>query len=148
MLVDVGGRVEAEDDVVDRDAQVESAFGVEVDDLIRGYWRDFFVDVTEGTAVSHCLNMGTGCLIEPEEAPDADSVQSVPLSSRVLTRAARGSVHDGLGNEEAVDDMAIQCLVGIQVIALAHAQGQVLLGDEVEVRVDLILAVGEEEFHR
>ena len=44
--------------------------------------------------------------------------------------------------------MAIQCLVGIQVIALAHAQGQVLLGDEVEVRVDLILAVGEEEFHR
>ena len=33
----VGGRVEAEDDVVDGDSQVEAAFVVEVDDLIRGY---------------------------------------------------------------------------------------------------------------
>ena len=58
MRVGVGGRVEAEDDMVHRDAQVESAFGVEVDDLIRGYWRDFLVDVTEGAAVSHRLNVG------------------------------------------------------------------------------------------
>ena len=87
-------------------------------------------------------------MIEPEEVPDADPVQPVPLSSRVLPRAARGSVHDGLGNEEAVDDVTVQCFVGIQVIALAHAQGRVFLGAEVEARVDLVLAVGEEEFHR
>jgi hypothetical protein len=148
MRVGVGGRVEAEDNMVDRDAQVESAFGVEVDDLIGGYRRDFLVYVTEGTAVSHRLNVETGRLIEPEETPDADPVQSVPLSSRVLSRIAPGSVHDGLRDEEAVDDMTIQCLVGIQVVALAHAQGQVFLGDEVEVRVDLVLTVREEKFHR
>ena len=44
--------------------------------------------------------------------------------------------------------MAVQGFVGIQVIALAHAQDRMLLGAEVEARVDLVLAVGEEEFHR
>ncbi len=87
-------------------------------------------------------------MVESEEAPDANPIHPVSLGARVLSRPPRGSVHDCLGNEEAVDDKTVQCFMGVQVIALAHAQGRMLLGAEVEVRVDLILAVGEEEFHR
>src|SRR5690348_13430522 len=104
--------------MVNRDAKVEPAFGVEVDDLIRGDRRDFLVDVTEGAAVSHRLNVSIVRLVEPEETPDTDPVQPVPLCGRVLPCAARGPVHDGLRDEEAVDDMTVKYFVGIQVIAL------------------------------
>ena len=40
MQVGVEGRVEPEDDVVDRDPQVESAFSIEVDDLIWAHIRE------------------------------------------------------------------------------------------------------------
>ena len=106
------------------------------------------LDVAEGAAVSHGLDRGAGCLVEAEEVPDADPVHPVALGGGVFACAARGAVHDGLGNQQAVDDMAVEGFVGIQVIALPDAQGRVLLGGEVEAGVDLVLAVGEEEFHR
>jgi hypothetical protein len=87
-------------------------------------------------------------LVEPKKVPNADPIQAVSLSGCILSRAASGSVHDWLGNEEAVDDMTVQRFMGIQVIALANAQSRMFLGAEVEARVDLVLAVGKEEFHR
>ena len=93
-------------------------------------------------------NCGPGRLIEAEEPPDAVPVQAVPLRSVYFPALPGGAVHDGLGNQQAVDDMAIQDLVGVEVVALADAQGRAFLGDEVEAGVDLVLAVGEEELHR
>jgi hypothetical protein len=87
-------------------------------------------------------------LVETEEASDANPIQPVSLGARVLSRTPRGSIHDCLGNEEAVDDMTIQSFMGVQVIALTYAQSRMFLSAEVEARVDLVLAVGEEEFHR
>ena len=101
----VGGRVVAEDDVVDRDAKVEAAFFVEVDDLARGVGRHVVPDVTERAAVAHGQQSGSGCGVEAEEFPDSCPVQAVALRQGVLPRGARESVHDGLGHQEAVDDV-------------------------------------------
>ena len=40
-----------------------------------------------------------------------------------------------------------QRLVGVTVVALADPVDRPLLGGEVEARIDLVLAVGEEELH-
>ena len=42
----------------------------------------------------------------------------------------------------------VEYLVRVEVVALPDAIGRALLGDEVEARIDLVLAVGEEELHR
>src|SRR5262249_1995763 len=84
----VGLRCVAEDDVVHRDAQVETTLVVEVNDLIRGVRRSVLAVVAECTAVTEGCYPWSRCTIEAEELADADTVEAMPLRDRILAGRA------------------------------------------------------------
>jgi hypothetical protein len=146
VLVDAG--VVAEDDVIDRDAEVEPALGIEVDDLVRPVRWDLVTDIAERAAVAHRLHRRAGRRFEAEELSHPGPVEAVTLWQGVFARGARQTVHDRLRHQQAIDDASAQGFVDIQVIPLPHPQRRTLLRSEIEGRVDLVLAVREKELHR
>jgi hypothetical protein len=65
--------------VVDRDAVVESALIVEVDDLLYRVRRLLFTQVVEGAAVTERSERRPIRVVEPKETANPESVKPMPL---------------------------------------------------------------------
>ena len=108
--------------MVDRDAQVEAAFVIEVDDLVWRVRRGFVADVAERAAVAHRLHRRAWRGVEAEELSHSCPVEAVALGQGVFPGGTGQAVHDRLGDQQAVDDVLAQGLVGVQVVALPDPQ--------------------------
>lgn len=129
------------------DAVVESAAVIEVDDFVDTVGRVLLSDVGERSTVAHDLQWCVAA-VEAEEASGALAVKAVALRGCVLAGSSAGlAVDDGLGDQQPVEGGLGEYLVGVQVVALPDAERVAFFGDEVEARVDLVLAVREEEPH-
>src|SRR5689334_15382256 len=91
--------------------------------------------------------MGPVRSVESKEASNALTVEAMALRERVAPGAVADPVDDGLRHEQAGVRRLGQRLVGVEVVALPDPRLRALLGEEVEARIDLILAVGKEEPH-
>ena len=133
-----------QDDVVDRDAVVETAGSVEVDYLVHRHRRHAIADVREGPAIAHRHERPVA---EPEELPRADPEQPVALGESVPAALPSPPLDNGAGHEDAVVRRGREHLVGVLVVAVPEPVFGPSLSCEVEARVDQVLGVGEEEFH-
>ncbi len=100
----LGGLGRSDDEMVERDAEVEVESCVVVEDLIRRVRRHLFVDVAEGTAVSHDRKVAWN----PKEAMHAKAVD--PLLLRLAL------FRDDLGDEDPVVVRLREHLVGVDLI--------------------------------
>ena len=135
--------LEAKDYMVDGHSLIDPRSLIEVKDFIYGDRRFALRNIAESTAVADYLQP----LWQPEELVHAQAVQSVALSSRVAAGASV-SVHHRLGDEDATVRWRVVDLVRVAIVALANVERRVLIGLEVEVGVDLVLAIREVELHR
>ena len=118
-----GRRVVAEDDVIDGDTEVEAAFVVEVDDLVRPVRRNVIVDVAEGTAIAHGHQGFARGGVEAEEPPDPGPVEAMPLGQGVFPGGTGPPVDDRLGHQEAVYHPGTEDLMDVEVVSLPDPQG-------------------------
>ena len=99
------------------------------------------------TTISHYFEP-PALLLEPEEALNAFSIQSMPLCFGVLAGHTGHAVDDWLGDQQPIVWRGAQHLMGVFVVSLPDTKGGALLGTEVKTGVYLVLAVGKIELHR
>jgi len=127
----IGSRCVAEDDVINGNPEVEPTLVVEVNDFVRGIWRDILGDVTEGPAVTHGQQ---GRTWRGGEAKNRwiPSRRGGALRQCVFAGGTWHAVDDRFGDQETVDGVLAQDFVYIQVVSLPDSQGGPFFCDEVE----------------
>ena len=130
--------------MIDADAGVEPAAVVEVNDLVDGVWGFVLADVVERPAVAE----GDHVVGQSEKAADAEPVDALPLGFRVFPGPVDRAVDDRFRDQDPVVRHLSQHLVGVEVVALPHTKGMLLVVDKVIGRIDEVLAVRKVESHR
>ncbi len=139
--------LESQDDVIDRDAQVELTLYVEAQHLVCRIRRLGFLHVRERAAVAHDRQRLELGIWDAEELWSTNTQQPMTLSQGIAAGRFAEAVDDALRYENAIIRTRGEHLVRVDIVALAHASPRSQLSVELEARIDQILAVGKEVLH-
>jgi hypothetical protein len=134
-----------ENHVIDRNAEIELTFYVELEHIFHGIRWLALPHIGESTTITH--DRKGRLRRNAEELRCAGTEQPVPLGNAIATPRLAESIHHALRNEQAVERRRRKDFVGVLVVTVARARSGSLLRLKIERRIDKILAIREEESH-